>query len=264
MPRRQRSREFEHYRKTLQCPNGHRHALTFIEGTGDMVENLGMRDRLMLENPLSRFEDRLASIELVGRLRQFNHDRSGGLSIQRFRFDSMFACDTCGDQWPVFVQRELKIIDYQKTGLSQTSIGLEKRRLDWTQSSADSTCTLEFKHEWMKRVEVGFESLTSREKTRSAGIKGSYGLLAMNAGIQQRITESLKLTHSVTSQTRKTSRQEVEYVFPAGKVTVIKTYWKQVWQKYECRVRLPDRDKIVSIPYRVAFDVTFDQEVEHI
>src|SRR5690348_9757479 len=109
MPRRQRSREFEHYRKTLQCPNGHRHALTFIEGTGDLVENLGMRDRLMLENPLSRFEDRLASIELVGRLRQFNHDRSGGLSIQRFRFDSMFACDTCGDQWPVFVQRELKI-----------------------------------------------------------------------------------------------------------------------------------------------------------
>jgi hypothetical protein len=264
MPRRQRSREFEHYRRTLQCPNGHRHALTFIEGTGEVVENLGVRDRLMLENPLSKFEDRVASIELVGRLRQFNHDRSGGLSIQRFRFDSMFACDSCGDQWPVFVQRELKIIDYQKAGLSQTSIGLDERRLDWTQSRTDSKYTLEFTHEWVKRVEVGFEALTSHEKTRSAGIKGSYSPLAINADIQHRITESLKFAHSVTSQTRKTSRQEVEYVFPAGKVTVIKTFWKQVWQEYECHVRLPDRDKILSIPYRVAFDVTFDQKVEHI
>ena len=218
----------------------------------------------MLENPLSKFEDRVASIELVGRLRQFNHDRSGGLSIQRFRFDSMFACDTCGDQWPVFVQRELKIIDYQKTGLSQTSIGPEERRLDQTLSSTDSKCTLEFTHEWIERVEVGFEALTSREKTRSAGIKGSYSPLAISADIQQRITESLKLTHSVTSQTRKTSTQKVEYVLPAGKVTVIETCWKQVWQEYECHVRLPDRDKILSIPYRVAFDVTFDQEVEHI
>jgi hypothetical protein len=259
MRRHQISSEFEHYRRTLQCPNGHRHALTFIEGSGEVLENLRLRDRLMLDNPLPRFDDRMASMQLVGRLRQFNHDRSGGLSIQRFRVDSMFACATCSERWPVFVQRELKVIDYQKTGLSQTLIGPDVRRLDQTQS-----CTLEFTHEWVERIEFGSERQTSLQKTCSAGIKGTHGSLNISADIQQRITESLKVTHSLTSQTRRTTTHKLEHVLPAGKVTVIKIYWKQVWQEYECRVRLPDNDEIVPIPYRVAFDVVFDQEVEDI
>ena len=116
MLRFQRSKEFEHYRRTLRCPNGHRYALSFIEGTGQPVENLPLRDRLMLENPLPRFDERIASFERIGRLRQANHTRSGGMTIRLFRRDSMFACDTCGDQWPVFTQPELKIVGHRETG----------------------------------------------------------------------------------------------------------------------------------------------------
>jgi hypothetical protein len=264
MRRLQRSREFEHYRRTLQCPNGHRHALTFIEGTGQVIENLRLRDRLMLEDPLYKSDDRIASIELFGRLRQFNHDRSGGLSIQRFRFDSMFACDVCDDRWPVFIQRELKILDYRVTGLIETPIGTEERRLDWTRSKTDSTRTLTFTREWVDCVEVGWEQLTSRDQSRSAGVKGSHRPLEINVGIQQRITESLKETHSVKLQTKVATTQAVEYKLPAGKITVIRIFWKQVWEEHECRVRLPGNDEIVPIPYRVATKVASDEAVEHI
>ena len=219
----------------------------------------------MLENPLPKFDDRIASFERIGRLRQLNHARSGGLSIQRFRLDSMFACATCGDRWPVFVQPQLKIVRHRETGrTTETAIRSEERRLDQTQSSTDSKCTLEFTQEWVERIEVGLERLTSHEHSLSAAVKGSHAPLEISAGVQERITENLKLAHSVTSQTRRTTTQTVEYVLPAGKVTVITTFWKQLWQEYVCGVRLSGNDEIAWIPYRVAADVTFDQSVQHI
>ena len=264
MRRAQHSKEFEHYRRTMRCPNGHRYALSFIEGTGQVVENLRLRDRLILENPLPKLDERIASFERIGRLRQLNHARSGGLSIQRFRRDSMFACGTCGDRWPVFVQPELKVVSYRETGRTVTAMGSEERRLDRTQSSRDSKCTLEFTREWAVRIEVGSERLTSREQSLSATVKGSPGPLEISAGAQERIIESLKSTHSVTSETRRTTTQRVEEELPAGKVTVITTFWKQVWQEYVCDVRLPDRDGIVRIPYRIADEVIFDHVAEQL
>jgi hypothetical protein len=235
MRRFQRSEEFEHYRRTMRCPNGDRYELTFIEGTGQVVENLPLRDRLMLENPLPKFDERIASLERIGRLRQLNHARSGGLSIQRFRLDSMFACATCGDRWPVFVQPELKIVGQRETGRTiETLIRSEKRRLDQTQSSTDSTFTLESTQEWVERIEVGLEQLTSREQSLSANAKGSHGPLEISAGVQERITENHKLTHSVMSQARRTTTQTRTYELPAGKVTVITIFWKQVWHEYVC------------------------------
>jgi len=265
MHRLQRSKEFEHYRRTLRCPNGHRYALSFIEGTGQVVENLRLRDRLILENPLPKLDERIASFERIGRLRQLNHARSGGLSIQRFRLDSMFACATCGDRWPVFVQRELKIVGHRETDrTTETPIRSEERRLDHSQSSRDSKCTLEFTQEWVQRIDVSLEQLTSHEQSLSAAVKGSHAPFEISAGVQERITESLKVAHSVTSETRKTTTQTVEYVLPAGKVTVITTFWKQLWQEYEFGVRLSGNDDIAWIPYRVAADVTFDQSVQHL
>jgi hypothetical protein len=108
------------------------------------------------------------------------------------------------------------------------------------------------------------ESGTSHEQNLSAAVKGSHAPLEVSAGIQERITESLKLAHSVTSETRRTTTQTVEYVLPAGKVTLITTFWKQLWQEYEFGVRLSSKDDIAWIPYRVAADVTFDQSVQHI
>jgi hypothetical protein len=262
--RRQQSPEFENYRKTLKCPNGHRYSLTFIEGTGEVVQNLRLRDRLILENPLPRFEDQMASVGIARRLRQLNHDHNGGLSIQRFRLDSMFACATCRGQWPVFVHPEPRIIDTRVTGLSETPVGSEGRRQDQTRSSTNQKCTLEFSYEWAERIEVGFEQLRSQEDTRSASIKQSYHPVEISTGVQQRITESLKVHHSVSSETRTTSTQRNEYELPAGKLTVITIHWKQIWKECECRVRLPDDDSTVLIGYRVAHSMTFDQQVEHI
>ena len=218
----------------------------------------------MLENPLPKLDERIASFERIGRLRQLNHARSGGLSIQRFRLDSMFACGTCGERWPVFVQPEFKVVGHREKGRTETPLGSEERRLDHTQSSRDSKCTLEFTREWVERIEVGSERLTSREQSLSATVKGSPGPLEISAGAQERITESLKSTHSVSSQTRRSTTQTVEYVLPAGQVTVITTFWKQLWQEYLCGLRLSGRDGVVWIPYRIAVDVTFDQAVQHI
>lgn len=264
MRRRQRSPEFEHYRRTLQCPNGHRHALTYLEGDGDVVENLSLRDRFTLEDPFPKLGGRVSSIELFGRLRQLNHDRSGGLSISRFRADSSFTCDVCGRQWPVFVQQELEIIDHRETGLSQSPIGSEERRLDHTRSLNNSKMKLTFTRRWTERVEVTFEQATTTEKLRFAGIKGSFGPFSASAGTKQRITDNLKAVHSVMSETEKTATQEIEYELPAGKVTVITIHWKQVWRECECRVRLPDSGEIARIPYRVTDDVIFDNEFKQL
>jgi hypothetical protein len=261
--RQQHSAEFEHYRRTLQCPSGHRHALTFIEGAGDVVGNLPLRDRLILENPFPQLDDRVAALPRLGRLRQRNHDRSGGLVIERFRLDSVFACATCGDQWPVFVQPELIITGHRQTGLCATLIGTEERRLDRTQNSTDLTCELEFTYEWVRRIEVGFERLTSTETTRSAGVKARYGPAGISADIQQRITEGIRETCSLMTQATKTTVVTIPHELPAGKTTVITTSWKQLWQEHECRVRLPGRDGTVLIPYRIAFDLTFDQRAEY-
>lgn len=264
MRRHQRSPEFEHYRRTLQCPNGHRHALTYLEGSGQVVENLTLRDRLTLENPFPWLNGR-TPVELFGRLRQMNHDRSGGLSIIRFRADSSFTCCVCGGQWPVFVQQELKIVDHRETGLlSQTPIGSQERRLDHTHSLENSKMKLTFKRKWTERVEVGFERVKMREVTRFAGMKGSYGPLSASAEIKQRITDNLKETHSVVSETEKTTVHEREYELPAGQVTVITIHWKQVWRECECHVRFPGNEEIARIPYRVADDVVFDEEVKHL
>jgi hypothetical protein len=262
--RQQHSKEFEHYRRTLRCPNGHRHALTFVEGAGDVVGNLPLRDRLILENPFPQLDDQVAALPRLGRLRQRNHDRSGGLVIERFRLDSIFSCATCGDQWPVFAQPGLRIIGDQETGLRETPIGTEELRIDRTQDSTDLTLALEFRHEWVRRIEIGSERLTSAETTRSAGIKGTYGPAELSAGLHQRITEGLKASHNFTAQATKTTTVTIPHELPAGKITVITTHWKQVWQEHECRVRLPGGGKTVQIPYRIAFDVTFSQRAEHL
>ncbi|HEV8222344.1 MAG TPA: hypothetical protein VGQ05_18900 [Streptosporangiaceae bacterium] len=262
--RQQHSAEFEHYRRTLQCPSGHRHALTFIEGAGDVVGNLPLRDRLILENPFPQLDDRVAALPRLGRLRQRNHDRSGGLVIERFRLDSMFSCATCRDQWPVFTQPGLRIIGDRETGLRETPIGTQELRVDRRQDSTDVTLALEFRHEWVRRLEVGFERVTSAETTRSAGVKAAYGPAQLSAGLQHRITEGLKATYSFSTQATKTTTVTIPHELPARKITVITTHWKQVWQEHECQVRLPGDGETVRLPYRIAFDVTFDQRAEHL
>ena len=262
--RHQHSEEFEHYRRTLRCPNGHRHALTFVEGTGEVAGNLPLRDRLILENPFPPFDARVAALPRLGRLRQRNHDRSGGLIIQRFRLDSMFACATCGDQWPVFVRPGLRIIGDRETGLRETPIGTEELRVDRSQDSTDLTLALQFRHEWVRRIEIGFERVSSAETTRSVRIKGAWGPAGISAGLQQRITEGLRAAHHFAAQTTKTTTVTIPHELPAGKITVITTHWKQVWQEHECQVRLPGDSETVRLPYRIAFDVTFSQRAEHL
>jgi len=262
--RHQHSEEFEHYRRTLRCPREHRHALSFIEGAGGVIGNLPLRDRLILENPFPQLDDRMGALPRLGRLRQRNHDRSGGLVIQRFRMDSAFSCATCGDQWPVFVQPELTIVGDRATGLCETPIGTEELRVDRRQDSTDQTLGLEFKHEWTRRIEIGFERVTSAELTLSAGVKGTWGPAGISAGLQQRITERLRTTCNFTTQATKTTRVTIPHELPAGKITVITTHWKQVWQEHECRVRLPGDGQTVRLPYRITWDVTLDQRAEHL
>jgi hypothetical protein len=264
MRRYQLSPEFETYRRTLRCPNGHRHALTFVEGGGPMVQSLRWRDRLMLENPLPRFEEQLASLEVVDRLRRANHDRGGGLAIRAFRRDSSFACATCGDHWPVFAQRDVEVLSHRPTRRSLTDLGVDERRLDQRGAAADSSITLDFAQEWTTRLEVGWERLAATERTSSAGVKGSWGPVDLSAGTRHRVTERLTSTHALTSETRRTARQTIECVLPARTVTVIRLFWKQCWQHFECDLLVPGSEARLSVPYRVAVDVTFDHEIRHL
>jgi hypothetical protein len=116
----------------------------------------------------------------------------------------------------------------------------------------------------VRRLEIGFERVTSAETTRSAGVRGSYGPGQISASLQHRITESLKETYRFSTQSTKTTTMRIPHELPAGKVTVITTHWKQVWQEHECQVRLPGDGETVRIPYRLAFDVTLDQRAEHL
>jgi hypothetical protein len=217
----------------------------------------------MLEHPVAALESMTASLEFLGRLRQANHERSGGLSIHRFRTDSMFGCKTCGDRWPVFVQPAVRVLNYRETRLSRSSLGSEERRLDQTLSDTDSRWTMELSQEWVERIEIVWERLTVREQTVSASARLKRGGLEIGAAMQRRLMESLRSTHSLTSESKRISKQTVEYTLPARTLTVITTSWKQLWQEFECDVVLPSIDDVVQAPYRLAVDVTFDQQVEH-
>lgn len=257
MTRRQFSSEFTNYRRTLRCPQGHRHSLTFVEGTGQRVQDMPLRDRLMLENPRVNLESTSHALQFIGRLRQANHDRMGGMSIHQFRVDSAFTCDLCGQRWSVFEQPHVQVVSDRPTGRTQTQLGSDLRELDTAGATDHSKVVLTFSCEWMERIEVRWERLSSRESGLSASVKTGHGPFEVGAGAQTKVSESLSASHLKSSETKRVLVQSVELSLPPGRINRVRITWKQVWQEYECTLRITGVG-LATLPYRVAVEPSFD------
>jgi hypothetical protein len=262
MNRYQRSRAFEHYRKTLRCPNGHRYALSFSEGEGEVVRRLGLRDRLMLENPLSRPERDAEPVAALESLRRSNHERHGALVIKQFRVDSHFACGTCGGQWPVFERGEARVLNIRERDRFETPLTPEVIRHDQTAATTDAVWEVELSRGWNMRIDVDWEHAQTSQTTAKVGAKAKVLGVGLGADVQRQVTDSLKQRSSVSLEVQESRRYKTEYILPAGVITHIVIFWKQVWQRYEFSVRLPD-GLIVETTYSLPVDVRYDHEVRH-
>jgi hypothetical protein len=84
MNRSKRSVEFQHYCKTLSCPQGHRGTLIFREGAGEILPNLQLRDRMLLEHPTPAIARATESLSFLSKFRSFNHELTGAVIITAF------------------------------------------------------------------------------------------------------------------------------------------------------------------------------------
>ncbi|MFI1105168.1 hypothetical protein [Streptomyces melanogenes] len=261
MPKANRSEEFQHYCKTLSCPKGHHHSVTFIEGTGEVVTNLRFRDRLRLDHPFPGSERSLESVQLLKRLREKNHEAFGGTSIGRFRADSQIECVICAERWPVFQSRATKfdIVDVRTVRSFTTPLASETSRLDNSLGSEVARMSAPFELTWTERIEVDWEHVVTAGTTTAVGLKAPFGPGQITARSERRLEESLKERFALTSEKQQRSGKTIEATVPPGAVLLVTLEWKQVWNEIEYKVRLDaDASRTLLIPARHAITVSVD------
>lgn len=265
VPRPKRSPEFEHYCKTLKCPNGHARSLRYVEGSGEVVGDLELRDRLLLENPIPAVEQNLGTNRFLHRLRQFNHELWGALSFDRFRIDSAIECMICQAQWPVFLQQNplFTIISEKGPRLIETPYLTEKcPPHDGRNSIKDFMEKKSYSQIWVKKLEVDWERATTRGTKTSASLKAAIEGVGIDYKIERRFEERLSSRYSLLSETQTVSGSDIEVPVIAGKITQVTINWVQIWHEYECEVRLED-GRIMVVPYRIPVKLSPGYEITH-
>jgi hypothetical protein len=108
---------------------------------------------------------------------------------------------------------------------------------------------------WQQRLEVDSEATRSRSTAGKAGLAVSLARLEIERAIEQSLRSSL----SLAAEIEQILEQTLEVTVPPGARLTVRLHWKQIWQEGDVRVRLAD-GTVAEIPYRVAVEVTFDQE----
>jgi hypothetical protein len=256
-----RSLEFQHYCKTLSCPVGHRGTLRFIEGTGRIITNLQLRDRLMLRNPMAGVR-RSPSMKFIDRLGSLNDELFQAVTIIQFRTDSLLECVQCNQRWPVFLDQEMTF-DVIKEYVGReyaTVIGTDKRRLV---SSREVGLTLEVEKRWRKRIEFDWE------KVRVQGISGEARVtLPLTIGgdflarLQPRFETTVKSRNNIVEETETVQKARIDLSHQTRWPVNIIIHWKQNWQEMICDIRLVRSGTIYQVSYRKPLEVGYDVEVK--
>ncbi|MCX5328132.1 hypothetical protein [Streptomyces sp. NBC_00140] len=241
--------------------------MTFIEGEGDVVTNLRLRDRLRLDHPFPGSEQILESAHILKRLREKSNDTFGGTNIGRFRMDSEIECEICGERWPVFQRRATKfeIIDVRTIRTFTTPLASETSHLDNSCSSVAARMSAPFELTWTERIEVSWERAVTAGTTTSMSLKGPVGAGEILARVDHRLEETLKDRFALASEKQQRSGKTIETTVPAGKTLLVSLEWKQVWNEIEYKLRLDgDNSRILLIPARHAITVSVDMVTQEL
>ncbi|GAA4606493.1 hypothetical protein BJY16_005859 [Actinoplanes octamycinicus] len=255
MSRPVRSKAFDDYCRTMMCPRGHRRSITFIEGSGAEITDLSVRDRALLENPTARFAGQPVP-GFLRRLRRLGDDVLGGVTVTRFRSDSVIACGPCGEEWPVFVPAlggAVQVRRERAVRIETTPLGEEVSTIDHSAVPVDSTVSVQISCGWTKSIEIEWGRTTTRTGTVRVG--ASHGALSLS--LQRQVQESLNERHKISTQQAQTYATSVEVRVPAHAVAEVVTRWKQRWRVIEYDLWVPEGEE-VTVVCRLADGPSYD------
>ena len=255
-----RSVEFDQYRRSLKCPQCDCRSIVFREGVGDVVTNLEFKDRLLLEHPISKLEGRLESVRFLGRMRQANHDRFGGIHVERFRRDSEIECEECGGRWPVFFRRPL--------GFTITRVHEPKyfeKELHTTSEDMDGGPVDTIRRKMIRKT-VAYSFGVQQERVRTVRTGGSVSASAplgpakISARLNQEVTDAIKMNLSAMVHKELTVEHSLEVPVPAGQsVKLLITYVEQ-WREVVYEVAFSD-GVTVEVPVQDSIELLWHHKV---
>jgi hypothetical protein len=262
MTRPKRSPEFDHYVRTLRCPNNDRGSLRYIEGTQLVITDLELRDQKLLKYPVRKLEQRMRAIRTLDWLNRLNDEFSGAMTIERFRSDSAFECLVCGGRWSVFYQDEPRVTHVgggKYKGVVETDLGTEPLYRTTKDAAAQARVTKSLKKTVSTSVQFDWEQRHLRDVTSKAnahvGLPGVGGVsMGLNGELQRRIEEEVTKRISQSVHTELEVADQIELTIPAHVDQVVEIQWKQVWQVWVCSVSLrgPGDDvREIEIPYMI-------------
>jgi hypothetical protein len=260
-----RTSEFNDFCRTLECPNGHKHSVKFIEGVGDTLEDLSIRDRMLLENPTARLEPHWNSMRRISWLRTITHDLFGGIPIKTFRTDSGIECAVCNMRWFAFVQKnsEYQIIaEHGPPRRVTTPLGNDTKTFDRRHSIVDTTVTIHLEQTWTVRSEFVWERTTKRSQSFKVAAAGGLESINLSSEVQRSVERSLRLSLTSSTEVQHKFAQSIDVPIPAGSVAIVVISWKQVWEEWDCEVLFGESQEII-VPIRRAVDLSFDDAVRH-
>jgi hypothetical protein len=267
MDRPKRSAEFQHYCKTLTCPQGHRGTLRFLEGEGEIITNLQLRDRMLLDHPTAAIERASRSVGVLGKLMSLNHELAGAVTIRQFREDSALECIQCNMRWPVFLDEDttFDIIGEHARRRFEVALGTDTRFAAGHQSVVDHTLTLTFERHWSQRIEFLWEEMTAY------GIGGETKVeiplpIGGNflARLEPKFERTIKSRLFIREKTERVSHATIDVLVPAGSRAKILLHWKEIWQEVVYDIRLVSTGQVLQIPFRSVEDVVCDHEISHV
>ena len=131
----------------------------------------------------------------------------------------------------------------------ETPLGEERRTIDNSQSSSESTRTVRLTREWSRSCTVEMERAT----TLSGSADLSIHVLDLKGGAEH----TLSKTYSASADERETFEEEVTLNISAHTRTEVVFAWKEIRQRGF--VRAAGSGYEIQIPYEVVVGVTFDQ-----
>lgn len=266
MSRARRTAAFTHYAKTFTCPNGHRGSVRFLEGSGPILTELRLRDKLMREKSDLTSDQTSAAEALLRRLRLLNHDLAGAATLENFRQDTQLECLQCNLRWPVFLPEDttFEIIGQRETHRTEEALGADVRVADGRASSADYLLTMTFERRWFRRLEFLWEQVTTKAVTGEAELTVSLPLVgAFVTRLAPSFEQAITMRSSGEERSEMTTGATLQVPVLAGTQTTVTLYWKQVWQHGIWEVRMITTGELLEVPFQRAVEVTFDPEVQH-
>jgi hypothetical protein len=198
---------------------------------------------------------------------------SGWGAKERLRFlrdhkGIMFECRLCLGRWPYLKDSaeitpataaalpkisDKPFISFDELELEEEPRGTESRLIDNSSSPVSVTRQILVKREWTRKYELDLGN-----KLTVSG-EGSIGTELL-ARCKLKAEDEIKLKYSIIKEEKESFEEEISVeVPPRTKVRLI-IKWKRLWQTGTVSFCLP-LGKSLSVPYRVAKGITFDQRI---